>query len=204
MSWIRDENGMPEYKHSIYDKDCLPTWDEVNTFLKDKSFDYDPMNVEHQVIDPYWKRPHRKLLLGWVCNQLNKILMELDEPLATKICEEKECRGYSFYIDTFPDPTLLEETMNLANDPPPIYQCKLPGRDEYSIFKTDYPSINIDTVDGHVALCIALYKEDGYEIITPDKPLYIYLLKITLHDIIEYFRDTPGWKDADGNLREME
>lgn len=228
MPWIRDDSGHPKYIHSIYDKDCLPTWDEVyNGFWKSKAFTFDPNDPTHIVKDTYWLRPHRKLLLGWVCNQLNKIVSEdrgcmtgvnhvLDhrymDPFTNIVLPQHHFNYAKFYIDSIP--SMRSITDIIGDDeptPPAIYQCKLPKQNSYSIFKSDYPYIDIDTIDGEVGIYISLIdtktcngdiNDAAGMILSPVKDSFEYteIIAVMIQHIIDYFENGVGWKDSDGKL----
>lgn len=77
MPWIQKEDGSKEYKLSMYTKEELPTWDEIyNEWYKSGHIIYDPNDVHDQVIDLYWKIPHKVYLLLTICNQFNKMIYE--------------------------------------------------------------------------------------------------------------------------------
>ena len=227
MPWILDDDGHPKYINSIYDKDCLPTWDEVyNGFWKPKAFTFDPEDQTHAKKDTYWLRPHRKLLLGWVCNQLNKIIFEdracmkeinhiLDykcmSPFTHIVPNYNRFNYVKFYLDktSYAERT-MREIIDEEASPPPIYQCKLPKQNSYSIFKSAYPSIDIDTLDGVIGIYIHLINTSGENsdnsvggmILSPvvNSPEYTEIIQVVISHIIRYFENGVGWKDKNGNL----
>ncbi len=99
MPWVKDENQENVYIPSLYAKEELPTWNEVyNEWYLNKIWDYNRDNHDHQELDPYWKIPKRKMLIGFVCNQFNKMLFE-DMKLKEKVINMIEEKIYPWGED---------------------------------------------------------------------------------------------------------
>jgi hypothetical protein len=198
-------------KLSVYDKDCLPTWDEMyNEFWKHQIFVYDAKRDSlDKTIDPYWNRPKRKMILAWACNQLNKMVFEDGVDVVKFINGHYEdmmvCDDVRFWLlywgkslrrtTVVIEPRLIKEKL-----PPPIYVCKIPSTGQYGIFKTQHPSIDVDDLGGWVSLHITILR-DGF---TQDQRLisnlFTDIIRFVINDIIEYFENGIGWKDKDGKL----
>lgn len=169
---------------SKYCKEELPTWDEIyNEFWINKIFVYDPNDPEHQVEDPYWKRPRRKILLMLICNQLNKMMEEDDNP-RLNIAER------TFFMLHHGDGPIT-----IPLNTPSIYTCKLPSTGRHSIFITNnHPRIDIDDLTEKLQLV-----EINMNLF--DACLSIYdMISLIIIDIIHYFENGVGWKDDDGAL----
>lgn len=208
MPWKIDETGKKKYEISIYDKECLPTWDEIyNKFYKNQIFKYDPDNQEHQILqDVYWKRPSRKLLLAWTCNQLNKMIFE-DGIDVVEFINNKYGVSFDKLHFIIIEDSLIKEGAILPEcivdlidlkGPPKIYSCKIPSTNQYSVFQTKHPQINIDDLIGHVRIVAAASTDVGISIPTYDELLDI--INFILKDIINYFENGIGWKDKEGNM----
>ena len=211
MAWIRDDKNEPKYVESIYDKDCLPTWFEINEFITNKAYVYD-VSVDTDM-DIYWKRPVKLLRLGWLCNQLNKMVFE-DKFSYAGLQKEVDIawsfNHISFVLAKDSPSALIEHINDDLTIAPPIYQCKLPGKDTYSIFKSSHPFIDIDTLGDHVELIVYLYNDDGENgdhvfgaagrFVSHESESFEPILSYILKDVIQYFSGTPGWKDENGNL----
>lgn len=77
MPWIKNEHGDDTYVVSKFSKDELPTWYEIHEeFYKQKWYYYDKNDKSQQTLDPYFKRPHREVVLEFMMNQLNKMFTE--------------------------------------------------------------------------------------------------------------------------------
>lgn len=206
MPWI-NENGERKYKVSLYCKEELPTWDELyNKFFKGQIFIYDPNNPDHQKLDPYWKRPERKMLLAWACNQLNKMIYE--DGVAIKQFMEDKYGATCYTVDfiliqcdesgniDFDD--TVERYFQVEDGPPEIYTCKLPSTNEYSIFTSKHPHCDIDDLKKSLSISCFLHNEIGITQFNGEKLQEI--IAFVLKDVIIYFENGIGWKDAEGNL----
>lgn len=201
---------------SKYCKDELPTWDEFyNVFFTNKEYLYNPCT--HLKIDPYWNKPYRKLLLAWSTNQLNKMILEDgygEKLLAFINTGSLEYLKIFFTLST----GRLEECCISKNQidlhGPYVYRHRLPDG-SWSIFRNkDISWIDIfgdfkDEESLQLAIgCIrkpvdGKVKDAGFlslEYIYPDFPLFHDIMEMMLTEMTEYFKDTPGWKDAEGNL----
>jgi len=196
---------MEEYKLSQYDKDCLPTWSEIyDEFWMKKVFNYDPNITEHQELDPYWKRPHRKILLAFVCNQLNKMIFEDGIDVLSYINETTDghCRRIHFTLNPDHVPPMLQPYqpgfMHMEEGPPGIYACRLPSTNEYSIFATNHPKIDIDALT--LPFEIAIYAvHEGAENIGIRLSV-LEVIEFILKDVITYYENGIGWKDNHGDI----
>lgn len=208
MPWILDENGEKKYIVSSYSKDDLPTWDEIyNKFYTKRVFYFDNDNDDHLVLDPYMKRPYRKLLMGWMCNYLNKLIYE------DKIDISEFLLKHGFSKETKFSFTLIEDELdcldrvnslfdhNFESGFPKIFTCIIPNTNDYSIFNSNKAIIDIDHLMGNLEMVILVYTPYDIDVISPninsryaDKnamELILFLLK----DVIEYFENGIGWKD---------
>lgn len=205
MPWHTDTNGEKSYKPSLFAKEELPTWDELyKEFWLEKVFVYDPNDPTHQTPDLYWKRPHRKMLLSWVCNQLNKMVCE--DKVITDLTDETTGLQMIRFI-------ILEDGVDIRTSilkstgitltftkaiPPVIYNCKIPSTGTYSIFTTNHPRIDIDEFKNKIEL-VGIYSEPGGAYQMPETDL-ISFINIVLEDVVKYFENGVGWKDHDGHL----
>jgi len=206
MPWQTNEAGEKKYELSIYCKEELPTWDELyNEFYIKESFQYDPSNPEYQVMDPYWNRPRRKLLMAWACNQLNKIILEGRIDYA-EILNGLSSQFTNFHFIIIEDSSLLLNNGSQLpwdisklvkwDGAPKIYSCKLPSTNKPSIFQTKHPRIDIDDLNGPIRIiAVGCMDELWCATTTPKK-----LIGIALKDVINYFENGIGWKDEDGNM----
>lgn len=84
---------------SLYAKEELPTWNEVyNEWYLNKIWNYNKNDPTHQELDPYWKIPKRKMLIGLICNQFNKMLFE-DTKLKEKIVNMIKEKIYPWEVE---------------------------------------------------------------------------------------------------------
>jgi len=218
MPWMKDENDESKYVVSKYAKEELPTWDELyNQFYVPQVCDYNPNDPNHQQIDLYWNLPHRKLLLGWICNQLNKILYE-DGQLQRVIDKvNKAISGkYNFtkvffllvdmkdgFVVNADD--IADNLKNIDESKiPEIYTCEIPGTDHRSLFASDALSINIKCFTHEMMMVIGLDSTgmDEYNFIYPYKTPDIFwsIIKEIIGDTLGYFGgEFVGWKDDNGN-----
>ena len=208
MPWIDDGSGEKKYVVSIYDKDCLPTWDELyNHFYKMKIFKYDPNNAKHSTqMDPYWNRPFRKILMAFVCNQLNKMIFEEKTPISEFLYSRFNLESAKLHFilienDTLqPGKVIPESVIELIDckGAPKIYRCKIPSTNEYSIFASNHPYVDIDDLNGSIEL-IAVASSDVWVSVASDAE-FMAVLNETLKPVIAYFENGIGWKDSDGNI----
>ena len=177
---------------TIYDIDCLPTWNEIyNEFYLNKIFTYE--SSKHKELDTYWQRPRRKILLAFICNQLNKMIFE-DKVIFTNDHNKKLIQyiDVRFMLDSKSIDIDFDNKFNLnatlENDPPKIYRCKLPSTNEYSIHKSDYHFIDIDDLDD-ITLGLQLYTGYSfYHIYHPDMK-FNEVLKIILENVTTRYMD---------------
>jgi len=236
MPYVNNKDtGEDEYVTSIYAKEELPTWNELyNEFWLGEVFSYDPDNPDHNVvgvppnsdpvtivqhIDMFWKLPHRKLLLGWVCNQLNKMIFEdnqrddiIDHFSSYEITDirfvlletifsghviDMMTRYDGIFIDT--SPYMASENLQ-AGIAPAIITCELPSTNQRSLFASNYPSVNIKDLVHRLELVMITKERDDYlSYLTHRQSLYQKTIGHMLRDVARYFEgDTVGWKDDDG------
>jgi hypothetical protein len=226
MPWTINENGERDYKVSSYCKEELPTWGELyNRFYVnlDDLVRYDPDNKNQQTLDIYWKIPARKMLLALVCNQINKMIFEdgmRDDVLewinqnirksATDIRFSLPIITYDNTISSFQEK--WEEFSNLykigTTMIPPIYYIPSPSGKPNPFQISSVKRININSLDTVLHLTpiiqyrlsdrifdtfILNYYSDEHNV------LYKKLLKFIFNDVIHYFEDPIGWKDASGS-----
>ena len=87
--------------------------------------------------------------------------------------------------------------------PPRIYACKIPSTGQYSIFKTQHPSIDVDDLEGTVKLCITILRKECIEallLFDIQRTIFSKIIRFVIKDIIEYFENGIGWKDKDGKV----
>lgn len=212
MPYKTDANGNNIYIPSKYAKEELPTYNEIyNEFYKEKAWDYDPDDKSHQEEDLYWRLPHRKLLLGWICNQFNKMLFEdgMKDMMIQFINENVSMPSNSIAYDIYfilddHIPGHDEESELNYIGLPLIYTCELPKTNKRSIFASDSPSKNIKEFNKKIFLQIVIKCENSELIIANafniyDEIFHCIILEL-IKDIISYFGgDIVGWKDNDGN-----
>lgn len=225
MPFKLDINNEPKYFPSMYSKDELPTWEELYRVYENKIFYFDPTNPDHQSKDLYWKYHHRKMLLIWTCNQLNKFLYEDENGNPTYMEEFLKWINENYTFDSNIDKVafaISQITTGLCqsnrmsmfmdrmmeNNPefkvPPIYTCKLPRTHERSIFASNNMSIDIDELDDGF-LTLEIFFRSGSQLYTLPRntsytKLYDAIEKIfSDHKVLEYYNDFVGWKNNDGS-----
>ena len=209
MPWVTDNNGENKYVVSIYDKDCLPTWEELyNQFYKKRMFNYEPHNRAHIFQnDHYWNRPIRKMLLAWGCNQLNKMIFEDGVDVAQFL----RCKYGSLFEKVhfiLVNGTSIKEGEQILDDEiidltqlkcaPPIYSCKVPSTGEPSIFQSNHPHIDIDELNHPIQIVAVLSTDVGLSVSTSQELEEV--IRFVLKDVINYFENGIGWKDVEGNI----
>jgi hypothetical protein len=189
MPYIDGPNDEKKYVPSKYAKEELPTWNEIyNEFYKKEAWSYDPANVSHQTEDLYWKVPHLKILLGWICNQFNKMIFEdgakqtildfINKEYPDEFSTTASDIRFMLLNGSMSDPNIdrLELILNESNIgkdvPPPIYTCEIPFTGKRSLFASNHPSININELDQTVRIIMII--KDSYNpnhFITSLRPL---------------------------------
>lgn len=211
MPYIKDTNGTRKYIPSKYAKEELPTWSEMfNEFYKGNITTYDPNDSSHIEEDLYWHLPHRKMLLGWICNQLNKMLFEdgrRDDILNLVNNNYEDLKNRVTNVYFILKPSVIDEDIEKLyhwDNMPVIYTCELPSTKKRSIFASDSPSINIKTLEGNLELKVIIdIKVSTFTVASDEESSYIFwdIVDELLKDMIEYFNgDLVGWKDDDGNI----
>lgn len=209
MPYIKDTNNEDKYIPSKYAKEELPTWEEIyNQFYKNKIWNYDINDESHQTPDLYWKLPHRKMLLGWICNQFNKMLFEdgMKDHMMSWISNNITSIGGGNVIDMHF--TIIEnnnyESQFTYDNLPLIYTCEIPSTGDRSIFASDLPSKNIKSFIGVMQLVIIVESDNGVVsiMLSNDKrseEIYWAIVSELIKDVIAYFEGGfVGWKDANG------
>ena len=157
---------------SVYCKDELPTWEEIHNFLKAGRYDYEPYR-DDEVTDPYWKRPRQKIMLAWICNQLNKL-----------------CIDNKLLYTQFNLVGLERDDIPVSAIPFTVYTCKIPSTNKWSIYITnDRLRTDIDSLNScRLQLIVnTLVQSDD-------------VMKTTINqlfdDVITYYKDPIGWKNT--------
>jgi hypothetical protein len=227
MPWIYETDGSLQYRVSKYAKEELPTWNELwREFWLNRVFFYDPEDPEQnrtevmpnsdpttliKYIDLFWRIPHAKVLLWTVCNQLNKMLFEDGQLEATlefinQLPSRKtkpKITDIRFAVRTDDNFDNLNEFFVGTDRMPPIYSSVLPRTKKRSIFASDYPWINVDSLTGKLTMVMLLTDENGCtSIVTPDRDRATEEFDGVIYSMLpyveEYFRGQPGWKNEDG------
>ena len=222
---------MSEQKVSNYTTDDLPTWGEIwEQFWLNKVFFYDPLDPAHNVEgmtpntnpeellnreDPYWKMPHRMLLLGWVANQFNKMLfedgcIEKIAPFLRKRMDKPEDAEIDMVFFLQDDDSL--ECPHPMEMNPMVYFVTRPNGERHFL-ATKHPSINMGDLKGKIFLAISIMIEDA-EFIYPvneggiGEDIVVELLKTPYgsanESIWKYYEGTIGFKDEHGEVMESE
>ena len=234
MPWIKDGNGVGEDKYVVskyYGKDDLPTWDQIyNEFWIPETFGYDPDDPEQNLegvpessqptelikrMDLYWKLPHRKVLLMWICNQFNKMLFE-DEN-RTRMLDFMKLPGVSLFDDIrfwiveikeddrqIYDLSVIEtDGIMLGSDsPPPTLTLNRPNG-TVDPFAPKCPRVNINVFSRKFDLVIVLRgleQDIPFFILNSSNPRYRPIISELLAEVRDYFEgDQVGWKNFDGS-----
>ena len=182
MPWV-EENGNHFYKASPFIKEALPTWDEIyNEFYKKKITKY--LEGKDTELDHYYQVPRNKILVAFMCNQLNKMLFESDSSLHGKYFFEliwwrkyKDIANQKFEKDYFPT---IYEISNMAY--------------ETSLFKLkDYEYE--DLRDSRWNLFLSLYSLSSEKWIPDIMEEYWDVINHLLEPVIKYFENGVGWKE---------
>lgn len=193
-----------KYVPSIYAKEELPTWAEVyEEFYLGKQFTYDPNNKFDQIMDHYWKIPHKKYLIATVCNQFNKMILEdgykddIIKELSSTI--HPNISDIRFYCNQ-------ESSVNNTNV---IYTFPLPSgkSNPFIIPNNNYIRYDITKYIGDMRIFPILtfsFNEDENPYIPQyDKiQLCIDIINIMIKPFKEYFEGEIGWKNKNGELIE--
>ena len=182
MPWI-EENGNAIYKASPFTKDALPTWNEIyHEFYKKKITKY--LRDKDTELDKYYQVPRNKILVAFMCNQLNKMIFESDSSFCGKYFFEliwwnkyKDVANQKFEKDYFPT---IYEISNMAY--------------ETSLFKLkDYEYK--DLRDSRWDLFLSLYSLSEEKWIPDVMEEYWDVINHLLEPVIKYFENGVGWKD---------
>ena len=172
---------------SIYCKDDLPTWHEIyyEFYLKDL-FNYDCNDTE---LDLYWKIPHKKMIIGFVCNQLNKMIFE------DKKCSIEEVN--KIFNDDFKNfYFVLSNDIEVCDEgAPSIYALKIPSTKQFSIFSSTYRRKDLAEIDKNFSLKLILVRNNyDFKIIENTDLKFREVLIKVIDEILDYFREPIGWK----------
>lgn len=173
----------------FYCKDDLPTWHEVyydfylnNLFFYDQEKDTD--------IDFYWREPKKKILIGFMCNQLNKMIFE-DNTISLDFVKEvfNNDKIINFYF-------VLSNDIEVCTDSPPsVYALKIPSTGKFSIFSTPYKRKDLGLIERNIEMKLILVENSyDFSIIDYKDPNFRKVLIKIIEIIIDYFRDPIGWK----------
>jgi hypothetical protein len=178
------------YNCSLWAKEELPTWSELyHKFYLPQVYTYDP-EIDKE-IDPYWKIPKKKLLLGQVCNQLNKYIHEDNIDISPYLEKYRLSNINKIFFYLYNDKISLSDGKGFSQFP--IYTWKIPSTGAYSIFITNnYPRIDINSLDGVVSLHTQSITYNGLKSF---QMIDYRLIQFLLEDLISYFKDQVDWKD---------
>lgn len=174
---------------NIYCKDDLPTWHEMYyEFWNKKLFYFDPS--DHNELDLYWNTEHNRMILGFACNQLNKMISDSKEQLLSfiyDILNDLNIRNFYFILSN--DIEISEEGI------PCIYSLKIPSTKKFSIFSSNHKRKDLAEINKKVELKLILVKSSyDFQIITIDNPKFKEILNKIMIPIIDYFTEPIGWK----------
>lgn len=160
----------------LFTKDELPTWEELIGIISKKEYSYDPDRDTE--LDSYWKIPSKLMELMWLCNQLNKFAIEQNKP-------------HRF--------TLMMEHHVIKIEKPNdfiIFTAKIPTTKKFSDFITN----------NHQRYDIAKFIPHKTDIILVDsfRKDFQHIIDDLCQDVIEYYKEPVGWKDANGNVIEVD
>lgn len=173
----------------FYCKDELPTWHEIyyDFYLKD-SFCYN--NEIDSDLDLYWKEPRKKVLLGFICNQLNKMIFE-DKTISLEFVKElfNNNKIINFYF-------LLSDDIEVSTDlPPAIYSLKIPSTKQFSIFSSSHKRKDISLIQRNFEIKLILVESPyDFQIINYTDDKFRKVLITVIEPVIDYFKEPIGWK----------
>lgn len=219
MGWVVNESGERIYKPSSYTKDELPTWSEIyhdfyqNMFLKDNYKD-------DGTIDKYWKIPRQKYILGMVCNQFNKMIIE-DNDFKEKITNEinmvqkYQCDNIRFlcHINHIIWCNKIVYSIHLPNgqeNPFIPQEVLIKEREEDHASGKHRIYMDVEDLDLEYGIHPYLFDDTlkSYSSGNKKKLPFVELegedknkaIEILMKNIREYFEgDSIGWKDKEGN-----
>ena len=214
-----DSNQKDElvYKASIYAKEELPTWSEIyEEFYLNKCYSCDINKKEDQLIDLYWKIPHKTFLISVICNQFNKMIYEdnLKDKIIDKLNHniDKEIVGIRFKYGTMEDIYyhIIEYSHVYQNkvfdNAPSIYTIPMPNGKPNPFITSKHHRLDVSQIQYpnriYPVLQVKSTKLDGYAIYSPniDTKDFEIIISIMMEQYIEYFSGTIGWKDNDNNI----
>lgn len=222
------------FTHSRYAKEELPVWSEIwEQFALNRAYDYDPDNPAHNLPAPdssqpevilnshdiYWQQPHRKLLLGWMANEFNKLILE--DGRLNEIREE--LNGIILAnLDMIPlDPTsdlnvidIIFDIVGVHEAGPAefyrwIYTQLSPTTKTRSIFASSEPSVDMANLNDWIELAMELIIDLNGDTVrvklrpTVDDTLYTLIVDKILEPIRIYFDEPVGWKDEGYELQPL-
>ena len=203
MPWKIDLNGEKHYKPSIYNKDELPTWDEIyNSFISNRIYHY---NMESDTdLDPYWRIPQKVILLGFICNQLNKMIFE-DGRDTGPLLQELGYPGKQIRFKILPEMDIIRyetgrfskhitDVIRHASSIPPIYHCRIPFTMNYSIFTSNHPHIDLTTLNGSMMLTGIIHDSEWLHIMDPKE--FDQSIAYMFSNVIKYFEKQSSAEES--------
>lgn len=174
---------------NIYCKDDLPTWHEMyHEFWNEQLFYFDP--EEYNELNLYWKTEHSRMIIGFACNQLNKMISENKDQLLEFIRNNfNDFNIKNFYF-------ILSNDIEICEDgSPSIYSLKIPSTKQFSIFSSNHKRKDLSEINKKVELKLIVVKEPyDFQIISIDNPKFKEILNKIMIPIIDYFTEPIGWK----------
>lgn len=174
---------------NIYCKDELPTWHEMYyEFWSKKLFQFNPL-IDNEM-DLYWNTEHNRMILGFACNQLNKMINDSKEELLTfvrQLFDNYKIKNFYF---------ILSNDIDINDDGIPcIYSLKIPSTKKFSIFSTEYKRKDLQEITQNIELKIIIVESSyDFKIIDTSQAEFIEILSKVINPIIEYFTEPIGWK----------
>lgn len=183
MPWV-EENGNAIYKASPFIKEALPTWDEIyNEFYKKKIIKY-LIGEDDAELNPYYQLPKNKVLIAFMCNQLNKLIYESDRS------DTKECFFDVVWHNKYKN--ILEQKFG-KDYFPTIYEISNTAY-ETSLFKLkDYTYKDLRDFKSDLFLVMYSFSSECY--IPCKSEEYWGTINELLKPVIKYFENGVGWKE---------
>ena len=174
---------------NIYCKDDLPTWNEMYyEFWNNKLFYFNPS--DHNEMDLYWNTEHNRMILGFACNQLNKMISDSKEQLLSfiqNIFNDFNIKNFYFILSN--DVEISEDTI------PCVYALKIPSTKQFSIFSSNHKRKDLAEINKNIELKLILVKSTyDFQIIDIANPIFNKILNKVMVPIIDYFTEPIGWK----------
>lgn len=173
----------------FYCKDELPTWHEIyyDFYLKDLFYYNNEIDSD---LDLYWKEPRKKVLIGFICNQLNKMIFE-DKTISLDFIQKlfNDDKIINFYF-------ILSDDIEISTElPPSIYSLKIPSTNQFSIFSTSFKRKDLSLIQRNIEIKLILVESAyDFKIINFKDDKFRKVLVETILPIIDYFKEPIGWK----------